>query len=41
MIIGVDHEGHRFETDVGSWMQLHDASILRTKDLIIPEFDKQ
>ena len=31
MIIGVDHEGHRFETDVGSWMQLHDASILRTK----------
>lgn len=31
IIVGVDHEGHRFETDVGSWMQLHDASILRTK----------
>ena len=31
LIVGVDHEGHRFETDVGSWMQLHDASILRTK----------
>jgi hypothetical protein len=31
LIVGVDHEGHRFDTDVGSWMQLHDASILRTK----------
>jgi len=31
MIVGVDHEGHRFETNVGTWMQLHDASILRTK----------
>jgi hypothetical protein len=31
LIVGVDHEGHRFDNDVGSWMQLHDASILRTK----------
>tara|TARA_B100000287_G_scaffold424423_1_gene469042 strand:- start:25 stop:1137 length:1113 start_codon:yes stop_codon:yes gene_type:complete len=31
LIVGVDHEGHRFDADVGSWMQLHDASILRTK----------
>ena len=31
MIVGVDHEGHRFETDVGTWLQLHDESILRTK----------
>ena len=31
IIVGVDHEGHRFETDVGTWLQLHDASILRTK----------
>ncbi len=31
LIVGVDHEGHRFDTEVGSWMQLHDASVLRTK----------
>ena len=31
LIVGVDHEGHRFDTDMGPWMQLHDASILRTK----------
>ncbi|MAW22343.1 MAG: hypothetical protein CMA16_02720 [Euryarchaeota archaeon] len=31
MIVGINHEGHRFDTDVGSWMQLHDSSILRTK----------
>ena len=31
LIVGIDHEGHRFETDVGPWMQLHDAAILRTK----------
>ena len=31
MIVGINHEGHRFDTDVGSWMQLHDTSILRTK----------
>lgn len=31
MIVGINHEGHRFNTDVGSWMQLHDTSILRTK----------
>ena len=31
LIVGLDHQGHRFDDDVGSWMQLHDASILRTK----------
>tara|TARA_Y100000589_G_C27191015_1_gene644823 strand:+ start:2462 stop:3574 length:1113 start_codon:yes stop_codon:yes gene_type:complete len=31
MIVGLDHQGHRFDDDVGPWMQLHDASILRTK----------
>ena len=31
IIVGLDHEGHRFDTDVGQWMQLHEASILRTK----------
>jgi len=33
LIVGVDHEGHRFDTEVGSWMQLHEAPILRTKIL--------
>ena len=28
---GLDHDGHRFEDDVGPWMQLHDASVLRTE----------
>jgi len=31
MVVGVDHQGHRFDDDVGPWMQLHDSSILRTK----------
>ena len=31
MVVGLDHQGHRFDTSVGSWMQLHDASNLRTK----------
>ena len=31
MVVGLDHQGHRFDDDVGPWMQLHDASILRTK----------
>ena len=31
MVVGLDHQGHRFDGEVGSWMQLHDASILRTK----------
>ena len=31
MIVGLDHQGHRFDGNVGRWMQLHDASILRTK----------
>ena len=31
MVVGLDHEGHRFDTEVGSWMQLHEAPILRTK----------
>ena len=31
MVVGLDHQGHRFNDDVGAWMQLHDASILRTK----------
>ena len=31
MVVGLDHQGHQFDDEVGSWMQLHDASILRTK----------
>ena len=31
LVVGLDHQGHRFDDEVGSWMQLHDASILRTK----------
>ena len=31
MVVGLDHQGHRFDDDVDSWMQLHEASILRTK----------
>ncbi len=31
MVVGLDHPGHRFDDDVGPWMQLHNASILRTK----------
>ena len=31
MVVGLDHQGHRFDNDVGPWMQLHDASILRTR----------
>ena len=31
LVVGLDHQGHRFDDEVGSWMQLHDTSILRTK----------
>ena len=31
LVAGLDHDGHRFEDDVGPWMQLHDASVLRTE----------
>ena len=31
MVVGLDHQGHRFDGGVGPWIQLHDASILRTK----------
>jgi len=31
MVVGLDHQGHRFDDGVGSWMQLHKAPILRTK----------
>ena len=31
LVVGLDHEGHRFDNEVGPWMQLHKASILRTK----------
>ena len=31
LVVGLDHQGHRFNGEVGPWMQLHKESILRTR----------
>lgn len=31
IVVGIDHEGHRFDSDVGPWMQLHNANELKSK----------